>query len=265
MMRGIAATTAIYKNYTLNEALQGIAKAGYRYVELAAMPGWCEHITPAMDAAERSEVKRQLAALALTPVAVAAHCNFIEAEARKVLMNTMKLAREMGCDIVVTSPGVAPENSPERAGALKELDTLCTELGLVLALEPHGELGSAQKLAALIKSLDTKHIKINFDTANVLFFASVQPLNDLDSAFSELAYVHFKDKIGPQGEWNFPAVGKGELPFAAILKKLKNAGYGGFASVEIEYTPDAQLSLEALNADVTYSLQQLNALMQTTG
>lgn len=261
MIKGIAATTAIYKDYTLDEALRGIAAAGYTYVELAAMPGWCEHISPTMDEAARERVKDMLRALKLTPVAVAAHCNFLERDALDGLLATLTLAKAFGCGIVSTSPGAGPADAPQRDAALRELDAACKAQGLLLALEPHGELGSGQALKTLIERLQTRHVKINFDTANVLFFAGENPLADLKGALGELAHLHCKDKIGGQGEWNFPPVGKGELPFAAMLDVLKGSDYDGYLCVEIEYTPDAVLTLDALNADVEYSLAQLRALL----
>ena len=45
-----------YHTYTLDEALEGIAKAGCKYVELSAMPGCTEHVL-----LEATDFKAQLA------------------------------------------------------------------------------------------------------------------------------------------------------------------------------------------------------------
>ncbi|MEQ8701451.1 MAG: hypothetical protein RLO48_18895 [Bauldia litoralis] len=40
----VAGNTNSYHSYSLNEALEDIAGAGFRYVELSALRGWTEHV-----------------------------------------------------------------------------------------------------------------------------------------------------------------------------------------------------------------------------
>ena len=44
MQNILAGHTNSYHTYTLDEALEGIAKAGFKYVELSAVRGWTEHV-----------------------------------------------------------------------------------------------------------------------------------------------------------------------------------------------------------------------------
>ena len=44
MQNPLAGHTNSYHTYSEDEALAGIAAAGYRYVELSAVPGWTEHV-----------------------------------------------------------------------------------------------------------------------------------------------------------------------------------------------------------------------------
>src|ERR671918_123997 len=41
----LAASTNTYHSYSLEEALDGIARAGFRSVELTSVPGWTEHLS----------------------------------------------------------------------------------------------------------------------------------------------------------------------------------------------------------------------------
>ena len=50
-----------------------------------------------------------------------------------------------------------------------------------------------------------------------------------------LSNVHLKDKRGGKGVWDFPEPGGGHVDFAAILAILRDGGYDGPASVEIEF------------------------------
>src|SRR5687768_11493939 len=43
-MDRLAASTNTYHTYSLEDALQGIAAAGFKSVELTSVPGWTEHV-----------------------------------------------------------------------------------------------------------------------------------------------------------------------------------------------------------------------------
>ena len=46
MKRIIAVNSNCYHGYSIEEALRGIAEAGFHYVELTATKGWTEHVFP---------------------------------------------------------------------------------------------------------------------------------------------------------------------------------------------------------------------------
>ena len=57
MANPLAGHTNSYHTYSHDEALQGIAEAGYSAVELSAVPGWTEHVD--LDA-DQGELRRKL-------------------------------------------------------------------------------------------------------------------------------------------------------------------------------------------------------------
>ena len=44
MKKTIAVVTSTYPNYNGEEAMEGISKAGFKYIELASAPEYFEHI-----------------------------------------------------------------------------------------------------------------------------------------------------------------------------------------------------------------------------
>ena len=46
MKRIIAVNSNCYHGYTIEEAVAGIRKAGFRYIELTATKGWTDHVFP---------------------------------------------------------------------------------------------------------------------------------------------------------------------------------------------------------------------------
>ncbi len=65
--------TNSYHTYSLEEALEGIAAAGYRYVELSAVRGWTEHVPLDADAKALGGVQRMLNRLGLVSLSLSGH------------------------------------------------------------------------------------------------------------------------------------------------------------------------------------------------
>ena len=58
--RIIAVNSNCYHGYSIEEALEGIAAAGFHYVELTATKGWTEHVFPDQSFQRLLEVKDKL-------------------------------------------------------------------------------------------------------------------------------------------------------------------------------------------------------------
>ena len=69
--------------------------------------------------------------------------------------------------------------------------------------------------------------------------------------------MHLKDKAGEQKEWNFPALGKGDIAFPEIFRKLEQAENGCPFSVEIEFTQQGPKDLAEVNQAVLDSAEYL--------
>ena len=76
--------------------------------------------------------------------------------------------------------------------------------------------------AEIIKTINHPNIKLNYDTANVVFYGNTRPEEDMKYALPYMGYVHLKESgNGKFGEWNFPALGEGVLDFDKIFDMLK--------------------------------------------
>ena len=75
---GISCSTNGYKRADLRRALEGIAAAGFRFVEIAAIPGHCAHIDPDTAApGDIYEAKRMMMSIGLQPVSVSGHMSLV--------------------------------------------------------------------------------------------------------------------------------------------------------------------------------------------
>ena len=66
----LAGHTNSYHSYSFEEALAGIAEAGYKGVELSAVPGWTDHVD--LDA-PGDEVRARLENYGLTAISLSGH------------------------------------------------------------------------------------------------------------------------------------------------------------------------------------------------
>ena len=232
-----------YHGFNVDEALEGAAAAGFKYVELCAVKGWTENIMPDMDKAELNRIKKKMADLKLTAIALSGHCNLMEKERLNDFRKNIVLAADFGCEFIVTSTGEAHFGKGEKFSddvLIENIKSLLPDLekaGLTLSLEVHGdEYGTGSSLRNVVEKVGSARVCVNYDTGNALFYGGKLCHEEIKECYDIVKYVHLKDMIGGPKTWNFPATGKGELKLGEFIDFLNGKGYKGPYSVEIEYT-----------------------------
>ena len=202
----------------------------------------------------------------LIPFSMSGHCNLMDPERIPDFEKNIRLAAFFGCQYIVSSIGEAHlanqavADDHQVARSVSALIPMLEQHNLTLVLETHGkEHGTGEKLARIVREIDSPRVKINYDTANVIFYGGVDPVQDLKTCLSETAYIHIKDKGGRDDAWDFPALGKGHIDFPAIFEELEGAGNNCPLSIEIEFTPEGAGSLAAVDQAVADSAAYLTA------
>ncbi len=263
-MDRLAASTNTYHTYSLEDALRGIAAAGFKSVELASVPGWTEHVRRDAEDEEIGYVKQLLRQHGLAAVSLSGHSDLVSEAGIAEFRKALALAQKLGIAYVTTSTGGHDASS---AGSLHEQRTLFMEhirpladeakaLGITICLETHGGLLATGVMSqALIEEIGKPNIGINYDPGNVIFYGDTRPEGDIAAAVDYLSHMHVKDKIGGAGEWNFPAVGTGEIDFGALFAAADAAAFTGPCSIEIEFQGDPWPSLDDVNLAVAESVR----------
>ena len=227
------------------EALVKIKDIGFEYVELTSSEKKNDPVHVHRSRTELLEAKKAIMLTGLEPLALSVHTDLFAETAGDELLKKVQLADFMGCRYCNTFLG---EPVPGRESAVS--DTLfgvipyLEKYDIHLGLELHGAFAVGNKLAYLIRELASPYVKINYDTANCIFYGNVKPEDDIPLCVGEIGYLHIKDKSGKQNEWNFPAVGDGYVDFEKIFHVLNSAGNGSPFSIEIEFTQVGALSAE---------------------
>lgn len=268
MNNKFAVSTNTYHGFSLDEALEGIAQAGFKYVELTGVTGWTEHVNWQMSDTEISALKEKLSRQGLSAIALSGHCNIIAPEGENAFLHNLELAARLGCKYIVTGTGETHgdkevvEDESILVASLNRIVTRGEELGVCTVLETHGNnYNTGQAMYQLVSQIDSDFLGINYDTANVIFYGKVRPEEDIVNGISRLKFIHLKDKAGADHEWNFPAIGKGFLDFPKIFALLDTHHYTDPLSIEIEFTPEGPGSVEAVHQAVKDSFDYLQTIL----
>lgn len=268
MLKQLAINSNTYHGFSLEEAIKGASRAGFTQIELSAVKDHTAHVLPEMSSEQLQEIKEMLEEYQLRCAGIGAHSNIMKADGIANLLKSIDLAVEFNCSYIITATGDSHHDSDviedERVLArnLEPVIEKCEKLKKTLVVETHGNnypTGVAlKKLAAALNN----RVKINYDTANVIFYGNALPYEDLEASVDYVSFIHLKDKRGSYNEWNFPAIGDGELDFRQIFGILRKADYTGPISVEIEFTPAGPANLEEVNEAVKRSYSYLSRLLE---
>jgi sugar phosphate isomerase/epimerase len=261
MPNPLAGHTNTYHSYGLDDALAGIAAAGFKHVELSAVPGWTEHVD--LDG-DPSETRRRLDGYGLEAVSLSGHSDLTTRDGLEHGIKAVRWAAAYGLPVVNSAVGgheSADENEAAFLANVGELADAADRAGVVVALEIHGDImASSDVTIPLIEKIGRDSIRVNYDTANVEYYSGDSAVDDLPKITRYLAHVHLKDTTGGKGNWDFPAVGDGTVDFARVREILTDAGYSGPYSVEIEFQGEPWPSLDAVNDAMRRSYERLTSL-----
>jgi L-ribulose-5-phosphate 3-epimerase len=256
----LAGHTNTYHTYGLDEALRGIAAAGFSNVELTAVPGWTEHV----ELNGSDELRRKLDEHGLAAVSLSGHSDLTTREGLEHGIRAVRWAADFGIPIVNTAVGGHASKEESEQGFLAnigELADAAEEAAVIVALEIHGDImASGRKTLPLLEKIGRESVKVNYDTANVEFYSGDRAVDDLEAIAPHLAHVHLKDTAGGKGVWDFGAIGSGSVDFGRVLEILDLAGYRGPLSVELEFQGEPWPPLEDVDAAMRNSYEHLSRL-----
>jgi sugar phosphate isomerase/epimerase len=253
----VAFSTNAFKKNTLAEAIAAIAAIGYRGVELMAdVPHAYPH---ALDAGERTELKKHLATLGLSVSNINAftlfaegdtyHPTWIDADPAKRdirirhTLDCIDLAADMDSPTISLQPGGPLIGSDLSRGdaairfadGLRQVLPRAHQRNITLAIEP--EPGLLIQTAAEYLEFKTTFfhdepaVRMNCDIGH-LFCVEEDPADVIRAMPREIAHVHLED-IGENRVHQHLTPGKGAIDFPSIFAALDDIRYSGWVTVEL--------------------------------
>lgn len=99
MKRIIAVNSNCYHGYAIEEAVAGIRRAGFHYIELTATKGWTEHVFPDMPFERLLAIQDLLRRNELIPFSMSGHCNLMDPERIPDFEKNIRLAAFLAVSI----------------------------------------------------------------------------------------------------------------------------------------------------------------------
>ena len=263
--RAVLGSTIVFAPYTIDQALEGLAEAGYRACEIGAVKGWFEHIDPeTVSDAEIDRIGRKLNDLGITPVSLSGHAQLQTEEGGARFGRAIDIAAALGMEIVNTYTGDA-KSDEERDAYFGNVAALCDRAarhGLKIGMETDSNmLPTAEVGVAILDHIGRPEVLgFNYDPGNVVYYTGADPLSDVYFALPRLIHFHFKDKIGGKGVFHFPPPGDGEIDMTGLLGILDEAGYTGPISAEVEFDEGGWPDYEACRAAARRSVENLRGM-----
>jgi sugar phosphate isomerase/epimerase len=239
MENTLIANTLSYHGHSLERALRGIAGCGIRNVELAAIPGWSEHAVP--ERMSRSEVRalgKSAASHGLEIASVSGHLEMTADGVVEPFKRRIDFTAELGARWIITSPGEKAHIERFRKN-MEILGAYAEKAGVVICLETeNGIIYDAESVRAVKDLFRSPFIRINYDGANLIYHSNRTriPHEDVGAVLEYVDYMHVKDVQYEKNTWFFPEVGRGLMDYDAFCGVLKERGYRGPLSIELELT-----------------------------
>ncbi len=227
----LGCNTIIFGGADLAAALDGIAWAGYEFVELAAVRGMCEHVPADADA---DAIRRMLADAGLTATAMEG-ASVDPARVEELCA----LAERLGVPLLNIGSGGASGDEETTKAAIENIGALAEiagRHGVRLAVKPHVGQAIYNGATALRLMDEVRHpaLGLNFDPSH-LYRADEDPPEVARRWAGKIITSHFRDCASRERQVGPPPTqipGRGAIDLPATLAALAES-HDGPVNLEI--------------------------------
>jgi sugar phosphate isomerase/epimerase len=225
----IACMTLPYSRFSLERALAGIKRAGYRYVAWGTthQESGSERVpVVARDAppGRAKELAQRCRDLGLEPLLMFSEVYPEAADALDILRSRIRQASAASVPQVLTFGHTKGGNRKLWVERFKQLGPMAREHGVTIVVKQHGgETGTGAACADIVRQVGDEGIKVNYDAGNVMDYLDVDPIPDIRSCAEEVRSFCIKDHRNfPKDEDCGP--GFGEIDHYRLLEPVAFTG-----------------------------------------
>jgi sugar phosphate isomerase/epimerase len=247
-------STNAYREYSLGDAIDSIADAGYDGVELLLDE---PHLYPPTATDDEYEAVQEALdrngleisncnAFMLTAIESFHHPSFVEPDPdyrrRRIdyTLAALDTAAELGAGHISIEPGGPIPDGKSREWALEtfrdglaELAERAESVGVDVLVEPEPDLliETSDEFLELLDGVDSDRIGCNFDAGH-LFCVGEDPAELIETLAPYTKHYHLED-IPADRTHEHTQLGDGAMDIDGFLQRLEDSGYDGFVTVEL--------------------------------
>lgn len=218
-----------WTEFTFDQALDGIASAGFRYFGFLAqqrkMP-ITPDATPEDAEAAAAQVRRHNLEPRFIPSSTPMDVSEDEAVGR--VQRLVDHAKRVGVPVLLEMGHSKPENYEKYFAVMRRAAPYAGERGIIIALKPHGGLSTTgDDCLRAMQAVNHPAYRLCFDPGNLLHYANQRPELELPKLAPYVEAMCIKDETGGlRGSVNVTP-GDGDVDFPAVFKILKEHGFEG--------------------------------------
>lgn len=242
----LSTMSSVCPDWTLDETIAGMKRHGFEGYEPRVEWGHRAGVEATMSAAERAEVRKRFEEEGLKICCVATGCKFAMAEADVRAKNAEDLkkyidfAGDLGAPYVRVFGGAIPGGelygvAKYVADAVRPTLDLAQSRGVTVLMETHDDWRRAAQVRAVIRELNHPAFQALWDIMH-----TQRVFESPEESFAVLAphvrHLHLHDGKYSDDGLKLDAqilLGEGIIDHAGPFKLLNQAGFDGYASVEV--------------------------------
>jgi sugar phosphate isomerase/epimerase len=226
---------------------------GIKYVFISVPP-----------ADQATAVENKLAGYGLRPLVMRGATDLSKESSVDELAGQLAVCKKMGVKYMFLSAKLNGADKQVVYERLRKAGDAAATNGVTIVLETHPELGTNGSVhLETMRAIHHPNVRVNFDTGNITYYnKGTTAVAELKKVINEVATMEIKDHNGEFETWNFPAFGKGAVDIPGVLRVLREHGYHGPVTMEIEGIKGQDRSLEQIEKDIADSVAYLRSLQK---
>jgi len=248
----ILGRTQMIPNATYEEAVARIMRKGFDGVEINIYNREFQLREEFFAPEFPEQMKEILEKYGVTAYSVGAHRDYLgSAEDFLRIKKTIGIAEKLAAPIVLITGGLLQEGVPYQqqwAENIRRTKELCEEaekckITLAFEFEPGFIVDSTEKLLKMMAEVDSPALAMNADIGH-MFLQDLDPIKAIEMSGRYIVHAHLENM--QKGIHNHLLPKEGDMDLAAYLRKLREVGFDGYASLDVYQYDYEEIAEEAV-------------------
>ena len=244
----LACNTLNYAAFSFTRALDGIARAGFKFVGLGATHENKRYCSGTMTDAEVRATASQIAERGLSVnscLCFEVHLGPDDSIAK--FKRELDVLAALNCRRAIIGGPWYYKKWPTEIHAPEEWQKICAQfyhamdqilphaekLGIVICVKPHtGLVAHSGLVRPVLQRLKSPSLQICWDAGNVSFYEGICPDPGLDKIAPSVRCVCLKDHLGERANPVFPPLGEGNVDHDELFAVLAKGGFNDVLMIE---------------------------------